>query len=128
MKIAVPFENGQIFQHFGKAAQFRLYAVADGKVTERRTVSTEGAGHSALVGFLLGQGVDTLLCGGIGGGAREALNQAGIRLFAGASGDADQAVEALLAGRLETNSEATCGHHGSHGGCGSHGCHGHEEK
>ena len=87
MKIAVTYENGQVFQHFGHTKQFKVYETADGKVVSSEIVGTQGQGHGALAGFLLGGGVDVLICGGIGGGARAALAEAGIRLFPGASGD-----------------------------------------
>lgn len=127
MKIGVTYENGQIFQHFGHTEQFKIYEVEEGKVVATTVVGTNGNGHGALAGFLLENGVDVLICGGIGGGAQMALAQAGIQLFGGVSGDADAAVEALLKEELVFNPNVTCNHHGEHhhhheGGCGSHGC------
>lgn len=129
MKVAVTYENGQIFQHFGHTEQFKLYDVEDGQVTASVIADTNGSGHGALAGFLQQAGVDTLICGGIGGGAQQALSEAGIRLFGGVSGDADQAVAMLLAGNLVYNPEVMCSHHGEgHGdtckehGCGEHHC------
>ena len=109
MKIAVTYENGQIFQHFGHTEQFKVYNVENGAVTSSAVEPTNGSGHGALAGFLVGLGVDTLICGGIGGGAIAALNEAGITLYAGVAGDADAAVEALLAGNLARNVEPTNG-------------------
>ena len=83
MKIAVTYENGQVFQHFGHTEQFKIYEAAEGKVVSARVVETGGSGHGALAGFLRGLGVDTLICGGIGGGARSALAEAGIQLYPG---------------------------------------------
>ena len=133
MKIAVTYEDGQIFQHFGHTALFKLYEVADGKVVRAEVVDTNGSGHGALAGFLMQQGVDTLICGGIGGGAQTALAEAGIRLYGGVSGEADAAVDALLAGTLSYDPNVRCIHHdhahseGGHAcgehGCGHHGCH-----
>ena len=128
MKIAVTYENGQVFQHFGHTAQFKVYTVEDGKVTDSRVVDTAGQGHGALAGFLNGAGADTLICGGIGGGARTALAQAGIRLYPGVTGSADAAVEALLAGRLNYDPDTVCDHHheGAEHDCAHHsesGCH-----
>ena len=130
MKIAVTYENGEIFQHFGHTEAFKIYDIADGKVVSAEVVDTNGSGHGALAGFLVAHGVDTLICGGIGGGAQNALAQAGIRLFGGVSGNADEAVNALLAGNLGYNPNVHCDHHdheaghrcGDHG-CGSHSCH-----
>lgn len=128
MTIAVTYENGQVYQHFGHTECFKLYQVQDGRVTGSSVADTNGSGHGALAGFLSAHGVDTLLCGGIGGGARNALEQAGIALYGGGSGEADKAVEDFLAGRLAFDPEAVCAHHGEHhdGGCGEHGC-GHHE-
>ena len=127
MKIGVTYENGQIFQHFGHTEQFKIYEVVEGKVVSSEVVDTNGSGHGALAGFLQAQGVEVLICGGIGGGAQMALAEAGIQLFGGVSGNADAAVEALLKESLEYNPNVTCNHHGEHhhhheGGCGSHGC------
>ena len=121
MKIAVTYENGQVFQHFGHCEQFKLYTVEAGAVSSSQVVGAAGSGHGALAGFLRDLGADTLICGGIGGGARTALAQAGIRLFPGVIGDADQAVSALLAGRLEFDPDTVCSHHHE----GEHNCHSH---
>ena len=133
MKIAVTYENGQIFQHFGHTEQFKLYDVADGSIVRAEVVDTNGSGHGALAGFLMQRGVDTLICGGIGGGAQMALAEAGIKLYGGVSGNADAAVAALLAGNLGYDPDVHCDHHdhahgdGAHAcgehGCGHHGCH-----
>ena len=131
MKIAVTYENERIYQHFGHTAQFKVYTVEDGKILSEEIVDTNGSGHGALAGFLLGGGVDVLICGGIGGGAQMALAQAGIKLYGGVSGYADEAVEAFLAGELAYNPNVRCNHHAHHGeghscgshGCGSHSCH-----
>lgn len=128
MKIAVTYENGNVFQHFGHTAQFKLYDVENGAVVSSQVVDTNGSGHGALAGLLAQQGVDCLICGGIGGGAQMALAEAGIRLYAGCSGDADQRVAELLNGTLQFAQEATCDHHhGEDHACGDHGCGHHEE-
>lgn len=124
MKIAVTYENGQVFQHFGHTEQFKLYEVADGAVTASSVADTNGSGHGALADFLRQRGVDTLICGGIGGGARVALEQAGIQLYGGVSGNADQAVADLLAGTLTFNPDVSCSHHhdGQEHSCSGHSC------
>lgn len=130
MKIAVTYENGQIYQHFGHCENFKVYDTDGQAVTASQVINAMGSGHGALAGFLQQHGVDVLICGGIGGGARIALAQAGIQLYPGVVGDADAAVAALLAGNLDYNPNTMCSHHshddghacGSHG-CGSHGCH-----
>ena len=128
MKIAVTYENGQVFQHFGHTAQFKLYDVENGTVASSQVVDTNGSGHGALAGFLKDHQVDALICGGIGGGAQMALAEAGIRLYAGCQGDADTRVAELLAGTLVSADAATCDHHhGEEHTCGDHGC-GHHES
>ena len=127
MRIAVTYEGGLIFQHFGHTATFKVYEVENGEVKSAQVVPADGYGHGALAGFLKTQGVDNLICGGIGGGAQMALAEAGIKLFGGVSGDADDAVEAFLSGELAYNPCVRCDHHDhDHGhSCGSHGCGGH---
>ena len=130
MKIAVTYENGEVFQHFGHTEQFKVYEVEDGKIISSEIVDTNGQGHGALAGFLLNSGIDVLICGGIGGGARNALAEAGIQLYPGAMGNADAQVESFLKGTLSYDPDTMCSHHshaeghvcGDHG-CGSHSCH-----
>jgi len=127
MRIAVTYENGTVFQHFGHTEFFKIYDVQDGTVVSSEVVSTNGSGDGALAGVLTALNADVLICGGIGGGAQAALAAAGIKLYGGISGDADKAVEAFLAGELVFNPDVQCTHHGEHHHdadhhCGSHGC------
>ena len=121
MKIAVTYEGGSIFQHFGKTETFKMYEVEDGKITSMQIVRADGAGHSALAGFLSEQSANVLICGGIGEGAQEALKEAGIKVISGAAGEVDAAVNAYLAGELES-AGTNCDHHHEegHSCCGQH--------
>lgn len=112
VKIAVAYENGNVFPHFGHTEQFKLYDIADGKIAGTQVLDTDGNGHGALAGMLSGQNVDTLICGGIGAGAQAALAEAGIRLYGGVSGSADEAVNRLLVGKLVCDPDFHCDHHG----------------
>lgn len=126
MKLAVTYNNGEIFQHFGHTEYFKIYEIQDGKIQESQVVSTNGQGHGALAGFLKEQGVTSLICGGIGGGAKNALQEANILVYGEVSGNADEAVKALLNGTLQFNPNVTCNHHSHEDGhsCGSgHSCH-----
>ena len=114
MKIAVTYENGNVFQHFGHTAQFKVYTIEDKKIVAQEIIDTNGSGHGALAGLLEELGVDTLICGGIGMGAQIALDQADVSLYAGVNGSADEAVAMLLAGRLPQNAAANCNHHHDH--------------
>ncbi len=127
MRIAVTYENGEIYQHFGHTEQFKIYDVEDGKIISSEVVDTNGSGHGALAGVLTELQVDILVCGGIGGGAQAALAAADIKLYGGVSGSAEQAVQALISGNLSFDPDVRCNHHDhEHAGgehhCGSHGC------
>ena len=122
MKIAVTYDNGNVFQHFGKTENFKVYEVEDNKVVSSEVIGSNGTGHGALAGLLAEQGIDVLICGGIGGGAQTALAEAGIQLCSGAQGNTDEVVEAYLKGELES-AGTTCDHHHEEG----HSCGNHEE-
>ena len=130
MKIAVTYENGQIFQHFGHTKQFKIYTVDSGLIVKSEVLDTLGSGHGALAGFLTMLGVEALICGGIGAGAQTALGNAGIKIYGGCKGNADKAVENFVLGVLDYDPLARCDHHdhdhshdcGEHD-CGSHTCH-----
>ena len=121
MKIAVTCDNGEVFQHFGKTESFKIYNVEDNTVVSSEIIGSNGTGHGALAGLLAEQGINVLICGGIGGGAQAALTEAGIELCAGAQGNTDQVVEAYLKGELES-SGVNCDHHHHEEGhsCGDH--------
>ena len=120
MKIAVTYDNGNIFQHFGKTEFFKVYEVNDNQVVSSEVIGSSG--HGALADLLAGQSIDVLICGGIGGGAQDALQAADIEVCSGAQGDTDQAVEAYLKGEL-VSSGVNCDHHHEDG----HSCGGHED-
>lgn len=127
MRIAVPFENEMVYQHFGHTKQFKFYDVEGDQIQSSQVVDTNGSGHGALAGFLTSNQVNSVICGGIGGGAQTALQQAGIQLYGGVSGEADQAVQDLLQGKLQFNPNVHCEHHDHEHGkeghtCGHHGC------
>ncbi|MCR4692471.1 MAG: DUF134 domain-containing protein [Firmicutes bacterium] len=126
MRIAVTYENGMIFQHFGKTEKFKLYDIENGKIINTQVVDTNGQGHGALAGFLKNINADVLICGGIGGGAQMAMQEANITLYGGNTGSADDAVSAFISNSLVQNDNPTCDHHGHEHGeghtCGDHGC------
>lgn len=130
MRIAVTFENGEIFQHFGHTEEFKIFDVENGEIVKEEIVSSMGSGHGALAGFLKERKVDALICGGIGSGAQTALSEMGIKLYAGVGGSADKAVKALIDNTLEFSTSANCNHHShnehncsGHSDCSGHSCH-----
>lgn len=125
MKIAVTYDNGEVFQHFGRTENFKLYEVEDGKILSSEILSSGGTGHEALAYLLADKSVNLLICGGMGAGAQAALADAGIMVCSGASGNADEAVAAYLRGEL-ISSGVNCDHHEEEHDCGGNcgGCHG----
>ena len=133
MRIAVTYNNGEIFQHFGHTEKFKIYDIDGAKVIKSEIVDTNGQGHGALADFLKDAKADILICGGIGGGAKTALSEAGIKLYGGASGNADDAVTAFLEGKLVYNPNVHCDHHDhedehAEHSCGGHSCESHEHS
>lgn len=128
MRIAVTYDNGEVFQHFGHCGQFKVYDVENGIIVSQNILEADGVGHGALALLLSDSCIDALICGGIGMGAQMALNDAGIKFYAGVQGSADEAVRALVNGVLNYDPYARCDHHEhqegdcGHGGCGEHNC------
>lgn len=114
MIIAAAYKDGEIFQHFGHTEQFKLYEVINGQMAKSHIVETNGSGHGALADFLKQHQVDALICGGIGGGAKEALAKQGIKLYGGVSGRADDKLQELLESKLSYNPDVACSHHEEH--------------
>ncbi len=112
MTIAVTYDSGLVWQHFGKTENFRIYEVEDYKIINSIVVGTNGASHGALATFLAGKGVDTVICGGVGAPMIGKLKALGMKVYPGVTGKADDAVLALLNGTLQSNESAI--HEGCH--------------
>ena len=124
MRVATTYDNGNIFMHFGRSEQFKIYEVADGAIESTHVLENNGEGHGALVTLLQQEHVDVLICGGIGAGAQNALKAAGIRFYGGVQGEADKAAADFLAARLAYDPAVHCEHHGEgHDHGHGHGCH-----
>ncbi len=131
MKIAVTYENGEVFQHFGHTSTFKFYEIKDNKIVSSEVVNTNGSGHGALSAFLGDHKVNKLICGGIGSGAKTALAEKNIEIFGGVVGNADQKVNDYLNGKLAYDPEKVCSHHHDDGhDCGENhqGCSGNCEN
>ncbi|MDD3239796.1 MAG: FKBP-type peptidyl-prolyl cis-trans isomerase [Lachnospira sp.] len=130
MRVAVAYDNGEVFQHFGRTEAFKVYEVEENKIISSEVLESNGVGHEALAGLLAENTVDVLICGGIGGGAQSALSEAGIEVISGAEGDTDAVVEAYLRDEL-VSTGVNCNHHGEGHTCGNHedghSCGGHED-
>lgn len=121
MKYAITCVNEEVFQHFGKCPSFLIVDIEEGIITKRCMLDADGNGHGALVSLLVNADVNTLICGGIGQGARDALANANITLISGASGNVEKVLNAVLDGTLKDEPNGKCNHHeGEHHTCGSH--------
>lgn len=118
MHIAIPYYMGQIFQHFGHAPQFKVYEIEDHQVLMEMIVEVEEKGHGAVADLLSSMDVRVVICGNIGENAMRALTNAGIAFYGGVTGDADEAITALVAGGLKYDPEIKCTGHGHGQGCG----------
>lgn len=110
MRIAVPYDNGIVCGHFTDAEAFKLYDVVNREIAFTQMVHPTGKSHHVLAGFLADQLVTCLICNEISSEAQAALDDWGIQLYAGCTGDADQNANALLAGTL-TATTARSSHH-----------------
>lgn len=127
MKVAVTYEDGRVFEHFGRTEQFKVYEIEDGKIKSSEILSSDGAGHEALADLLAEKEINVLICGGMGSGAKAALEDAGLEVYSGQSGDADEVIESYIKGEIESQG-VNCDHHEEEhscgGSCGScSGCH-----
>ena len=116
MRIAIPFFEGLIFQHFGHAKQFKIYEIENHQVLMECIVEPEGSGHEAVAELLRSMDVRVVICGNIGEGAMQALNAAGIVFYGGVSGEADGAITSLINGRLSYDPNIRCAEHHDCGG------------
>lgn len=116
MKIAATYDfiTQTVFQHFGKTQFFKLYEIQDGKIISSKVIDNGGFDHHDLATYLKELGVETLILGNRGQGAIDALNAAGIKQMAGITGNADAAAALFAEGKLVSNPNAMCQHHGPH--------------
>ena len=122
---AIPYENGQVFGHYGKTRQFLIATIEAGKIVTSAIVPTQGKGHGELAGFLKEHGVTACLCGGMGEGAYQTLAAQGIAVIRGVSGSAEAVLASYAQGRIADDPEAVCTHHHDHDeshscSCGKH--------
>ncbi len=120
MKIAVACDGKNVSEHFGHCQGFELFTVEDGKVTGRQFYQNPGHKPGFLPNYLGGLGADTVITGGIGGGAIDIFNEKNIQVVSGASGDCGEAVEKFLKGELKS-SGSVCHEHAFESTCGGHG-------
>ena len=124
MKIAITSENNEVFQHFGHTPGFAVFKTDETGIISEKYLASGDSGHGALASLLKAEAVDVLICGGIGGGAINALGAAGIQVIGGASGSVRAVAEAFVNGTLRVRENFHCNHHhhGENHDCGNHSC------
>jgi len=110
MKVAVATQNNMVAGHFGKCEEYTIYEIEDSKIVNKQTLNTKDHGHSMLPPYLKENGVNVVICGGMGKGAYDALVARDMKVYVGPQGDIDEVIALLLRGKLETK-EAGCSHH-----------------
>lgn len=108
MKIAVTYDKGNVFMHFGKTENFKVYEINDNKITNTYILNNKGITHCALIDLLKKDNIDILICGNLGYGAVTKLKDNNIKLYAGVSGSSDGAVDSYLAGTLNYDNDSVC--------------------
>ncbi len=111
MKIALTYENGKVFQHFGHTEKIKIYEIKNGDIVSEDIIDTSASGHEKLVEFLQKNNIEVLICGGIGEGAKNALSEAGIQLYGGVSGNIEEVIKDYIEGELKYNENVNCEHH-----------------
>lgn len=111
MKIALTYEDGKVFQHFGHTEKIKIYEINNGNVISESIIDTSTSGHEKLVEVLKNNNIEVLICGGIGQGAKDALSEANIQLFGGVSGNTDEVIKDYMNGNLKYNENVKCEHH-----------------
>jgi predicted Fe-Mo cluster-binding NifX family protein len=121
MKIAVASMQNEVSQHFGHCEKFRLFDIKDGIVISiDEIINPAQHSHGQLPAMLMQHGVNVVVAGGIGTGAKQLLQNAGITVYSGVNGNVEEAVNLFLLGKLE-DANTDCGHH--HGDDHGHGHH-----
>ena len=101
MKIAMPYQDGVLLEHFGRAKEFIIYNVSDLDPVTSEVIAPEDLSHAAVARALKEHGVDVVLCGSIGEHARQAVEGEHMLVFSGITGAADDVLERFLQGNLE---------------------------
>ena len=117
-------ETNSVFQHFGRCENFKVFEIENNEIKNAQVINSNGTGHGALAGFLSNLGVEILICGGIGLGARNALASVNIQVYPGTNGNVDDIISNFIQGNLDFDPNTECHHHDhdhDHN-CGDHGC------
>jgi len=111
MIVAITYENGNVFMHYGKTRQFAIYDIDNNIITNKKIIDCGEYSHHTLADLLALNNVDTLICGGCGMHAVESLEAKNIKIFNNASGNVDDVIKEFIAGNLKFSGPTNCGCH-----------------
>ena len=114
-KIAIP-TNGEVLDaHFGRAAAFTVFEIEGQEARKVEILSAAGLEHQheGLASMFKRNGVEVLVCGGIGGGMIAGINAVGLAVITGASGSVFEVAKSYAQGTL-VSSGSICEEHGHH--------------
>lgn len=118
-KIAIPTAEGKLFPHFGKAPQVTIATIEDGKVVTSTVVDAPEHEHGAMPRFIASHGCTDVICGGLGQGAIDILNQLSIQVHRGAPAiSTDELLSQYLSGSIvygDGRCTGGCDHHHGEG-------------
>ena len=118
MKIAIPTRNNMVDEHFGHCEHYTIYTIDNQKniISQEQLASPEGCGcKSNIASILHTMGVEVMLAGNMGDGAKNVLETNNIKVIRGSKGIIDEVIQAYLADKLEDCGEG-CKQH-EHGDC-----------
>lgn len=116
LKIAIASEQENVTEHFGHCLNFNIYETDNAKIIKHTSIPNPGHRPGFLPVFLADLGVNVIISGGMGGGAIDLFNEKGIEVIVGASGKAEDAANAYIAGDLKSTG-SVCHQHMHHGEC-----------
>ena len=114
MIVVVAYDNKNINEHFGDTKEFKVYEIENNKIINSRIEGNQGKSHKELIELIKSFNANILICGRLGDGARNLLDDLEIKYYPGAVGDSDLAVEAFLNGTLKYDLQAKCNHASHH--------------
>ena len=117
MRIAIPVRGDEVFSPMGEAEAFHFYEDDHGRITRQFLVPMEKAGLDSALELLEQYVIDALICSAVSDEERHAVGTAGVMLFPGVSGKADDAALGFLSGSVISDPNNHCNACGFKGAC-----------
>ena len=111
MLVAITYENGEVFMHYGKTRQFIIFELDNNEIKSERIIDCGEYSHHTLADLLKLNNVDVVICGGCGVHAIESLEAKNIKVYNGACGDVHNVINEYINGKLKFNGATMCDCH-----------------